>query len=65
MLGGKAGGSPDTRSLFEADETFPEETLAPLADDLPRGIEASTDLIVAEAVGGVKGDLCANYVPIR
>jgi hypothetical protein len=64
-LGGKAGRSPDARPLFEADETFLEEPLAPLADDLPRGIEATTDLIVAEAVGGIKGNLGADDVSIR
>ena len=64
-LGGKAGRSPDARPLFKADETFLEEPLAPLADDLPRGIEASADLIVAQAVGGIKGDLGANDIPIR
>jgi hypothetical protein len=48
-VGGKAGRTPAARRLVEAREAVVEEAMAPLADDLPRRIQARADLVVAEA----------------
>jgi hypothetical protein len=65
ILGGKASWSPASRSFLEAEKALLAETLTPLADNLPCGIEAGCDLVVIEAVGGVQGDLGADDIAIR
>jgi hypothetical protein len=64
-LGGKAGWAPASRLLLEAGQSLLEEALAPLADDLARRVETSSDDVVAEAVGGQQHDLGADNVTIR
>ena len=65
MPGGKAGRSPAAGTLVEPRESLLDEALPPLADDLPRRIEARGDLVVAQPLGGVEGDLGAQDVPMR
>lgn len=64
-LGGKAGWTPAPWLLLEAGQTLLEEPLAPLADDLPRHVEACSNLVVRQSIGRVEDDLCTNYVSIR
>lgn len=64
-LGGKAGWAPATRLLVEAPEPVLEEAVTPFADDLPRGVQARADLLVAETTGGQEHDLRADDVSIR
>jgi hypothetical protein len=64
-LGGKASRSPASRSLLEADRPFLEETLAPLADNLPWGIEPGSDFIVMQTFGGVEDYPGTNNISIR
>jgi len=63
--GGKAGRSPASRFLVETGQAVLEEALAPLADDLPRGIQAGGDDIVRERVGGEQDQFRADDVTIR
>jgi hypothetical protein len=51
--------------FIEARQARLEEPLAPLADDLSRGIEAGGNDIVAQALGGIQDNLGANDVSIR
>ncbi len=64
-LGGKAGWTPAPWLLLEAGQTLLEEPLAPLADDLPRQVEARTNLVVRQSIGRIEDDLRSNYVSIR
>jgi hypothetical protein len=64
-VGGKERWAPDARSFFQACDTFAEEPLAPLADNLAWGIQACSDLIVVEPGGCVQHDLGSNYIAIR
>jgi hypothetical protein len=64
-LGGKAGWSPASRLLLEASETVVEEPVAPLADDLPRGVQPCRDDIVGQSLGGQQDQLRADDVSIR
>jgi hypothetical protein len=64
-LGGKAGWSPAARLLLEAREALVKEAVAPLADNLPRRIQALRDDIVGEALGGQQDQLRADDVAIR
>jgi hypothetical protein len=64
ILGGKAGWSPASRPFLEAWHALLEEPLSPLADDLPGGIEAGSDLVVVQAVSGIEGDLGADDIAI-
>jgi hypothetical protein len=64
-LGRKAGWTPATRFLVEAREALLEEPVAPLADDLSRGIQPRADLIVAETSGRQEDDLGADNITIR
>jgi hypothetical protein len=50
--------------LFKASQPFSEEALAPLADYLAGGIQPSSNLIVAEAFGGVENDLGSDHITI-
>ena len=63
-LGGKAGRAPATRPLFEAGKALFEKPFPPFADDLTRRVEASGDLVVAEAGFGVENDLGPDDIPI-
>lgn len=65
MPGGKAGWAPATRPLFQAGESFQEESLAPLADDLPRNVKSLGYLVVTESFGGTQRYLGPNDVAIR
>jgi len=64
-LGEKAGWSPAARLLIEAREALVKEAVAPLADNLPRRIQALRDDIVGEALGGQQDQLRADDVAIR
>jgi len=64
-LGGKAPRPPVPRSFVEPLDPLFEESLAPLADDLRRGVEPCRDLLVLHTVGGIQDDLGADYVTIR
>jgi hypothetical protein len=64
-LGGKAGWPPASRLLIEAREALVEETVAPFADNLPRGIQARRDDIVGQSLGGQQDELRADDVSIR
>jgi hypothetical protein len=47
-LGAKVGWAPASRLLIEAGEAWVKETVAPLADNLSRGIQARRDDIVGQ-----------------
>src|SRR5207245_11518298 len=64
-LGGKEGWSPAPRLLVEARQTGQAEPFAPLADHLPRCVEARGDGIVGEALGWHKDDLGTNHAAVR
>jgi hypothetical protein len=49
--GGKAGRPPASWFFVEAGQAVLEEALAPLADDLSRGIQAGRDGLVGERLG--------------
>jgi hypothetical protein len=63
--GRKLAGPPPAGLFFEPREAFVEETLTPLAHDLPRSIESLSDLLVGQTLGGIKNDLCTDDVNIR
>ena len=42
-----------------------EESLAPFADDLSGRVEARSDLVVVQTVGGIECDLCTDHIAIR
>jgi hypothetical protein len=63
--GGKAGWSPASRFLIEARQAVLEEPLAPLADDLPRGIETGGDELVRERLGREQDQFGADDVTVR
>jgi hypothetical protein len=65
MLGGKAPRPAAPRSVIEPLEALLEKPLAPLADDLGRGIESCCDLLVLQASGGIEDDLGSNDITIR
>ena len=62
--GGKSPGSARALALLQASQAFFEEPLAPLADDLPSGVEAAGDFIVAQALGSQKNHLCPDHLKI-
>jgi hypothetical protein len=64
-LGGEAGRTAPTPTLFEADEAFFKEALAPLADDLSRRVQPGGDLVVAKPFRGVEHDPRPNDLSIR
>jgi len=64
-LGGKAGGPPAAGLLLQTRQPCQRETLAPLADDLARGIQTRGDDIIGEACGGKEDDLGTNYITVR
>jgi len=64
-LGGKAGWAPASRLLIEAGEALVEETVAPLADNLSRGIQARRDDIVGQPPGRQQDELRSDDVSIR
>src|SRR6059036_92885 len=64
-LGGKAGSSPAAGLFIKACQAVLEEALAPFADDLPRGIEPCSDLVIGEPQGSVEDDLGPHDVSIR
>jgi hypothetical protein len=63
-LGGKAGWSPASQFLLEAREALVEEPVAPLADNLSRGIQACRNDIVGQARGGQQDQLGAQNISI-
>jgi hypothetical protein len=59
-------GRPPAAGLFlQTGQPRQGETLAPLADDLARGIETRGDDLMGEAGGGEEHDLGANYIALR
>ena len=64
-LGGEAGWAPAAGLFVQPGEAFEEEPVPPLADDLPRRIEAGGDDVVPDVLGGEQDDLGANHVTIR
>ena len=64
-LGGKAGRTPAACQLFEACETVLEISLTPFADDLSRRVQASSDLVITQPLGGIKNYLGADDISIR
>jgi hypothetical protein len=64
-LGGKAGWRPAPGLLLEAGEAELTESFAPLAHDLPRGIQTCGDHVVGQALGGQQHDLGSEHVAIR
>jgi hypothetical protein len=64
-LGGKAGWAPAAGLFVQPGETFKEEPVPPLADDLARCIESRRDDVVSDVLGGEQDDLGANDISIR
>ena len=63
--GGKRPGATRSGTFFQARQALLEESLAPLADDFAPGIQALSDLIVGQALGGVEDHLGADNLKIR
>jgi len=63
--GGKSGWPPASRLLIEAGEALVEEAVAPLADNLSRGIQARRDDIVGKPSGCQQDEPRADDVAIR
>jgi hypothetical protein len=51
--GGKLGRSAAPGLLLKSGDPFLEEALAPLRNDLARGVQALGDLVVGEPEGGI------------
>jgi hypothetical protein len=64
-VGGNAGWPPASWLLVEAREALLEEAVAPLADNLPWGIQTRRDDIVGQALGGQQDQLRTDDVAIR
>ena len=64
-LGGKAGFPPASGLPLETREAGQSEALPPLADDLPRRIEASSDQVIGKAIRCHENDSGADNVTIR
>ncbi len=62
---GKAGWTPATGPLRQTSQAFLEESLAPLADNLPRRIDSCRDFIITQSVGGIQDNLGSDDVSIR
>ncbi len=65
MLGGKARGASAPGFVLQTEKSGQGKALAPLADDLARGIEARGDEIVGETLGGQEDDLGPDDLTIR
>jgi len=63
--GGKEGGTPAPRLRLQARESREGESLAPLADNLARRIQASSDNVVGETFRGEQYDLRSDHITIR
>src|SRR2546425_6119336 len=63
--GGKARRCATTGKLIEAGQAGLEEALAPLADNLARGVQAICDPVIAQAIGGIQHDPGPENVTIR
>jgi hypothetical protein len=64
-LGGKAGLAPASRERLKAGEAGQSESLAPLAYDLSRRIEAGGDEVIRETLGRHEDNPSADNVTIR
>src|SRR6266446_6633880 len=64
-LGGKAGGSPAPRLRLQARKSREGESLAPLADNLARSVQASSDDVVGESFRRKQHDLGSDHITIR
>src|SRR5437879_5660537 len=63
--GGEAGGTPASRLRLKTGKARQGESLAPLADNLAWGVQASGDDIVGEAFRSEQHDLRADHIAIR
>jgi hypothetical protein len=63
--GGRTRRSAPAGKILEPRDSFSEETLPPLAHDLPRHAERPSDLRVLAAFGGEENEPGAHDVPIR
>jgi hypothetical protein len=64
-LGGKAGWAPASRLFIKPREALLKEAVAPLADNLPWGIQARRDDVIGEALGGQEHQFGPDDVSIR
>ena len=63
--GGKSSRAARPGLVGEARQATFEEPLAPLADDLPRRVQALADRLVGQSLGGVEDDPCPQDVYVR
>src|ERR1700681_2087492 len=64
-LGGKEGGTPAPRLRLQARKSREGESLAPLADNLARRVQASSAGVVGETYSREQYDLCPDHITIR
>src|SRR6516225_10130421 len=67
-LGGKEGGTPASRLLFQPGETSQCKSFTPLAHDLARSVrsvQACSDDIIGQALGGQEHDFSSDDITIR
>src|SRR5713101_2022968 len=64
-LGGKVGGSAAPRLRLEAGKPREGKSLAPLADDLARSVQVSSDDVVGEPFRRKQHDLGSDHITIR
>jgi hypothetical protein len=63
--GGKAGFTPAARLRLQARHACERKSLAPLAHDLARCIQAGGDDVIGQSLIREKDDLGANHITIR
>ena len=62
--GGKRPGATRSSTFFQPGKSLFEEAFAPLADDLPAGIQALSDFIIGQTIGRMKDHLGADNLAI-
>jgi hypothetical protein len=65
ISGGKSAGPAAPWPFLKSGQAFLEEAFSPLRDDLPWQVEAFSDLLVGEAIGGEEDDFGAHDITIR
>ena len=62
--GGKRPGATRSGTFFQSQQAFLKESLSPLANDFTAGVQASSDLVIGPAFGGVEDHSGANDLAI-
>jgi hypothetical protein len=63
--GGESRASARASTFVEAGQSFLEETLAPLGNDLERHIKALRDCLILHPLGSEKHDFGSDHLSLR